>query len=219
MTGVTSGLYDSSVTNVFSDSMVGIKYLLVNEANPIPHGYVKTNIEINGYFVYENPYAFPISFMLPNENADYNTNFTQKDTFVENVYTALKNNEFEGEFYTQEGKINLESIETLSKQLNDSAAEIDMRRGEVNANINAENNGLLFFSIPYSEYLHVTVNSQKVQIEEVFNSQLAVPVTKGNNTIKITYNTPMKIQGIVVSLLSACMLLAWYIKSKKQNKI
>ncbi len=207
----TAVLYNSEMTNIFADSILGIKYLMDDGEGVIPHGYVEVEeFDTNNITVYENPYVFPLAFLLPTENNDYNSEYTNKDTFTQNVYTALKHGDINDSLYLENGDINLDSLAQLSAQIRENSADVDFLRGEVNASVTAKESALLFMSIPYSESLNITVNGKKVLPEIVFNSQLGVPVQEGENIITITYDTPGKAAGIAVSIFSSALLLLWF---------
>ncbi len=211
----TAMLYNSENTNIFADSMLGIKYLFDNGENEVPRGYINIGETNSGHTIYENPYAFPLCFMLTGESSKYTTGFDDKNSFSSKLYEVLQSGEMSKQLYDVNGAIDLDNLEELSAAVHGKAADFDFMRGEINASISADESALLFFSIPYSEHLSITVNGQKAVPEKVFNSQLAVRVNEGENIVKITYNTPGKILGIVTSVVAALLLLLWFLRMKK----
>ncbi len=203
--------------NIFACSLLGIKYMLINEDNFIPTGLVKTDIESGGISVWENPYAFELGFMLPQSESGFTIEYEDNKQYLSDVFTMLKNGAFEGELYEQSGEINLSSLEKLTALLKEQSAQVNFTRGEVHAQINAQNDGVLFVCIPYSENLNITVNGENVNGTEVFTSQLGVPVFKGENEIVITYEPPLLYTGLTVSIISALLLGLWWLLEKRKN--
>ncbi len=203
--------------NIFALSLLGIKYMLINEENYMPEGLEKTDIEKGGISVWENPYAFELAFMLPQSESGYTVPYKYNKQYLNDVFTLLKHGAFEGELYEENGDINLQSLETLTAQLLEQSAQVNFTRGEVHAHINAQNDGVLFVSIPYSENLSITVNGENVSGTEVFTTQLGVPVLKGENEIIITYKPPLLYEGLIVSIISALLLGLWWLFDKKEK--
>ncbi len=211
LTNSVSGVYDSTRTNIYSDSVVGIKYLLTSPDYEIPYGYEPTGIEKDGFAVYENKYAFPLAYMLPEGVSAEDSKIPLTETFENDVYNILRNDEFGTGLYNSDWIVDLGSLQTLSDKMHEDGAEVNLMRGSITANINAKYNGLLFFSVPYSEHLIVEVNGKRAECEKVFNTQLGVPVSAGQNEIVIKYSTPMKSLGIIASAISVLALAVWYI--------
>ncbi len=202
---IASTIYNSSESNIFSDSLLGIKYLLVQQGDPVPSGYEPTSIEKNGITVYQNPYAFPIAFLLPDAES-YNIESDDNIYFQNDVFQLLKGDDTID--FSGDSEPNLQLLEELSLTVKSEGANVDLFRGELHADIETSRDGMLFFSIPYSKHLSVTVNSIPVETRLIFNSQLGVPVSKGENVVKIVYDTPMLTLGITVSLICAGLLIA-----------
>ncbi len=203
---------------IFSHSVLGVKYLIVDPSYNIPHGYVKTDISYNGLIVYQNPYALSLSFVLPYSPDGYDIESSNTKEFISNFYNLLTPYSNKEDIYNEDGStINLDALKAMQEYLNENSADANYKRGSIEASITAKEDGLLFMSIPYSEHLKILVNDEEVLGEKVFDSQLAVPITKGDNQINISYKTPMLTTGIIVSILSFSSLGAWYFILKKKG--
>ena len=69
----------------------------------------------------------------------------------------------------------------------------------------------MFFSVPYDEGLSSTVNGSPVEVEKVNAGFMAVLVPEGESTIRFTYITPGLENGIIITLLSAIILIFYAI--------
>ncbi len=216
LTGIIGGLYSASDTNIFSDSVAGIKYLLVDPEGDLPHGYEQTDIQQNGLRVYRNPYAFPLAFMLP-PNSGYDTaDFTSEQTFVQNLFNALNDGSITEPLFAPEGNINLNVLSALSQQTAQRGAQVELSRGAVTATITAEQDGMLFVSVPYSDELVITVNGQQTDGEILFSGQLGIPILQGENVISITYRTPLLAAGVAVSIAALVALVVWVVLQRRK---
>ncbi len=204
--------------NVFTQSLLGVKYLLINEDYPIVQGFEKTNLQHNDIYVYENPYVFSLAFMLPYEssiNASYGVPFENTQQFTEDIFNILKADSFKGELYDENGNVNLDVLAQLSENINSQSATLDFTRGGISAQINAKQDGVLYISVPYNEHFNISVNGQKTAGITVFETQLGVPVSQGENIIEVSYTMPQKNIGLFVSAISILALIAWYICKKR----
>lgn len=66
-----------------------------------------------------------------------------------------------------------------------------------------EEQTVLFTSLPYDENWTATVNGKKVTPQRYMAHFMAVPLTPGQNDVKLQYKTPLFWQGLVVSALCA----------------
>ncbi len=214
--GVPTTEYRSDASNIFSDSVVGIKYLLVGTEEPIPQGYVSTGISKNGIELYKNPYAFPIVFLLP-EAESYDTVATDDIGYQYETFAILGGNPTPG-LYDSLGEVNLDAMEELSQILWENSAEVNLSRGGIYAAITSERDGMAFVSIPYSEYLNVTVNAQPVVAQSALSYLVAVPITAGENIIEVTYCPPMLFEGIVISEAAFFFVLLWMLVVKIRDR-
>ncbi len=77
------------------------------------------------------------------------------------------------------------------------------------ASITLDSPNLVFFSVPYDEGWHATVNGESVAIEQVDTGFMAVPASAGENEIVFTYETPGLRLGGMLSLTGAVLFLGY----------
>ncbi len=104
--------------------------------------------------------------------------------------------------YLVEANKNL--LDQLSAQANAKAATFnEFRDGYISASYTASaEDAYLFMSVPYDAGWTVKVNGQVVQPETVGDCLMAIPVTEGENSIELSYCSPLLVQGAVVSALA-----------------
>jgi hypothetical protein len=88
------------------------------------------------------------------------------------------------------------------------------------AEITADSDNLVFFSVPYEDGWSAKVNGETADIEIVDTGFMAVPVTAGENTIEFSYETPGLKAGALISLAGVLIFAAYmtggYLLRKKK---
>ncbi|MBR4973646.1 MAG: YfhO family protein, partial [Clostridia bacterium] len=79
------------------------------------------------------------------------------------------------------------------------------------ATVDRNKDSLVFFSVPFDEGWTATVNGEKVDIEKVNVGFMAVKVSKGLSEIRFTYTTPGLLNGLIITTISAAVLLLYVI--------
>jgi hypothetical protein len=79
------------------------------------------------------------------------------------------------------------------------------------ATVSRDKENLVFFSVPYDKGWSATVNGKPCKIEEVNSGFMAVKVSKGESVIRFDYETPYLMVGIIITLVSAIILLLYVI--------
>ena len=77
----------------------------------------------------------------------------------------------------------------------------------VTASFNARSDGLLMLTMPYDEGWQVRVDGEKTKTVPLDNGLIAVPVTAGAHTLDMRYTPPWLIVGLMISVLSALILI------------
>lgn len=87
--------------------------------------------------------------------------------------------------------------------------------------ITLNNDGLVFFSVPYNSGWSAEVNGKPADVEKVSYGFVAVKADKGDNTIVFHYRTPALTAGMIISI-SGIIILAVYIiicrKVRRKNE-
>ncbi|MFR6496762.1 MAG: YfhO family protein [Ruminococcus sp.] len=83
------------------------------------------------------------------------------------------------------------------------------------ATISLDSPNLVFFSVPYDEGWTATVNGKPVDVEEVDNGLMAVPVEAGDNTIEFHYETPGLHLGAWLTLGGVILLIVYLLICRK----
>ncbi|MBE6781993.1 MAG: hypothetical protein E7540_04665 [Ruminococcaceae bacterium] len=88
-----------------------------------------------------------------------------------------------------------------------SAKSFKVGKNSFTATVEREKDTLVFFSVPYDSGWTATVNGKNVEIEKVNVGFMAVPVKAGDSEIVFSYKTPGLKTGIIVSAVSAAVLV------------
>ncbi len=70
-----------------------------------------------------------------------------------------------------------------------------------------DQDGILFFPIPYEEGWKATVNGEETQLLRADYGFTALPVSAGNQTVELTYHAPLFREGLCLTLTSWLILL------------
>ena len=109
-----------------------------------------------------------------------------------------------------------EAMENLASH---GLAVSDYDDTHINGTITAENDGLMFTSIPYDEGWTIYVDGVKTELQKIGNSFIAVPVSAGTHTIQMKYQARLLKPGLIISIISLIIIAAlifFRIKFKKE---
>lgn len=106
-------------------------------------------------------------------------------------------------------EINYEEIDDLN---------IDKGSSKITGKVEAENDSYVITSIPYDEGFSVMVDDEEVNAEIVNSAFVGFRVPAGIHNIEISYNSPGKLLGILVSIIGLLGLIAVCIYEKFQEK-
>lgn len=127
-----------------------------------------------------------------------------------------KNNSLQLDLYTVDMDKYKEAMEKLAVHgLNVS----DYDDTHINGTITAENDGLMFTSIPYDEGWTIYVDGVKTELQKIGNAFIAVPVSAGTHTIQMKYQARLLKPGLIISIISLIIIAAlifFRIKFKKE---
>ena len=106
-------------------------------------------------------------------------------------------------------EINYEEIDDLN---------IDKGSSKITGKVEAENDSYVITSIPYDEGFSVMVDDEEVNAEIVNSAFVGFRVPAGSHKIEISYNSPGKLLGILVSIIGLLGLIAVCVYEKFQEK-
>ncbi|ETI91837.1 MAG: hypothetical protein Q607_CBUC00018G0030 [Clostridium butyricum DORA_1] len=113
--------------------------------------------------------------------------------------------------------INMEKYDSFIEKLKSQALRnIEYGSNYIKGSINATNNGIMFFSIPYDKGWSVEVDGNKVETLKVNSAFLGVPLKSGEHTMTLKFCPPGLKIGICITLTSIVIIGLWsYAKRKK----
>jgi len=104
--------------------------------------------------------------------------------------------------------LSMESMIDDVKELNSTPLQnIEIKTNNISGDINLEDDGILFLSIPYSEGFKAYVNGKEQPILKANIAFMALELKSGYNKIVLKYETPYFNLGIKVSLVCSMFLL------------
>ncbi len=192
--------------------------------------YLKTE---SGYYIYENenyiPYGFSYDYYMDYE---FCNGYSEKERANLMLKAMLLTQEqikkygymFEniadiGDIsYNDDGsedKTLLLTEDSLSfdceKLAKTSASSFETDNRGFTATVERDKDSLVFFSVPFDKGWTATVNGVKTDIEKVNVGFMAVKVSKGLNEIRFSYTTPGLANGLIITTLSAAVLLIYVV--------
>ena len=84
-----------------------------------------------------------------------------------------------------------------------------------NSKIDVSKDTLVLYTIPYDKGWRAFVNESKVEIEKVDNGLIAIKINKGVNNIAFTYYPPGLKAGLILTIVSFIILLAYIFLNNK----
>ena len=187
--------------------------------------YIKSE---SGYYIYENenyiPYGFSYDYYVTKDYFESVSKTKYSNIMLKAV--VLNDEQVKKYSYMYDNLANLradddngvtletsgEALKTDSARLKaTSATNFAFDNTGFEATVKREKETLVFFSIPYDKGWTATVNGKPCEIEKVNVGFMAVKVGKGTSNIRFEYTTPGLKLGILVTTLSAIVLLVYII--------
>ncbi len=217
-----STLNGIEVQNSFVKATTGIEDLFV------PTNEFRTDLEATFTPLY-NAHMYAV---IRNVNCDTVTVHVNDKMFH---YNNLKNNNhiIDIGYVTREDEVTIEgdtSMNTMIYAMNTEKfkqAYTILAQGGFNVTeftetsmkgtIHAQNDGILFFSIPYDGGWTITVDGKKMKPFSVKDAVLGIQLGAGEHTVELQYHPVNLIPGIMITIASAMILAALAIMKSKFN--
>ena len=183
----------------------------------------------NEYFdIYENKLYIPMgmffdSYVTVDELKD-KSDFMREKTLI---HSLVLDNEQAEKYSDILKKTDLSEISSLSKKDYIKSCKEHQEKASTSfrydskgfeTEISLDNDGLVFFSVPYNSGWSAEVNGKPVDVEKVSYGFIAVRAEKGDNTIVFRYRTPALNAGILISISGILILAVYIIVYRGKNK-
>ena len=217
--------------------LTSVKYLFVkaDEKDQPPMTGYSLYKEYKDYNIYENDSFLPMGIFYEEAVSKDKLSEFSGEQKLRYMLTALCLEEEDIEKYSDILSIHTspdyffttsDMINAAIEQKRDTAAHYFKKdtRG-FTSKIDAPGDGLLFFSVPYDKGWTATVNGEEAEIVKANVGFMAVKIPEGESTVRFNYMTPGLIPGLLVSAVSASLLIIYLLicmllskKGRKRNK-
>lgn len=139
----------------------------------------------------------------------YNDNDTFTYVISNSNLDEVTVNFFKGEYHIDNLKLYYMSYDDI-KDVNNKVTKVNINKVDgdnIYASVNTFKDGYFVTSLPYDKGYTVLVDGKKVETEIVNTFALGFKLDKGNHNIKITYNSPFKNIGIILSILGIVLYI------------
>jgi len=158
----------------------------------------------------------------------YNSYFGKNDYLVNLGYAKDGQNEAII-YFPQEMNFSLENIEVYTQSMENYNTQIAQRKqaelkhvkqtkNTLTGEVTTDKKGILFLSIPYSKGWTAYVDGKKTAIHRADTMFMALKIHPGKHEIRLTYQTPYLLIGIVLSFLSCVIFVIGIIMKKKKYR-
>lgn len=208
------GNYSYSVDMSVDEHLLKYSYSVGTDA--VLYGYVqayanfnliihRNDVYVTSYSISDQPYIFSIGQYLGNETASLTIDLNDEAVSgVATLYVYQMNLDV-----LQEGYEKLSQGGITLTECTDTTFVGEMQ---------AQEDGLCYFSIPYEEGWHAQVDGTHVEIQSIGDAMIAVPVTKGMHTIRLTYCPKGFVVGACMTIGGILLLLILYAVERKRGK-
>lgn len=218
-TGVTAmkngyGSYTYQVDSSVEDHILKYNFQTVKEA--VLYGYMSVTNSANAvvsrddafscsYSVARQPYIFSLGTFQGNETASISATLSKEASAGTAVVYAYQ--------------MNLDVLQAGYEKLSAGGLTLtECSDTKLTGTMQAADNGLCYFSIPYESGWQAEVDGVKTDIQPVGNAMVAVPVTAGAHTITLTYRPAGFVAGASLSCGAVLLLILLYVVERKRKK-
>ena len=220
--------YDESTTVKPPDGSAAIRaFLSVTEYHqidemPVPEGFVYDREE-NGFSVYTNPNAVPMGFLQTTCTGTYHQRM-EPDTVAQVMLASVTLDDAQLERFSGRMEIldvgHIPSWQESAARLRENACDrFEIHASGFTAHIDAQDAGLLVFTIPYDKGFRATVDGRETEIIPCDVAFMSVWVEPGEHEIAFTYQTRALDLGLAMSACAAVSLAVYvFIMKKRASK-
>ncbi|HEA69541.1 MAG TPA: hypothetical protein ENI07_22425 [Desulfobacterales bacterium] len=197
-------------------SLLNVKYYLTHGITDVPIGFVRLKTFGNVH-VFKNQNTMPFGFVYQK--------YISRSEFAA-LSSEEKDKVLLNYFVTDQHYPNLKNVgrraaiesEIQSKEI-DKFSLTDLKENKIKGRIQIKNDGMLFFSIPYSRGWKVKVNGIKVNPKLINIAFIGLPLEKGEYEIWLQFIPPYLYLGIIISLISMILTIFLYKKRPRLHAI
>ena len=146
-------------------------------------------------------------------SVDYNEPYIIDVTNTYDIYIGYSNY-YEDSFYAY--SIDEEELLNAYRDISYNLAKIDeFNEHYIKAEIKADEDGLMYTSIPYDKGWKVFIDGKEVKTKLLTNTLLSFDIKKGHHIIELKYKIPYIIPSIIISAISVPLVYLFNKKIKK----
>lgn len=220
-------LLTPTVGSEYTDALLSVKYYYDYNGNgAVPPGFHYLKSE-NGVDIYGNENYIPMGFTYNNYCLEEQLIDMKSEERAKTMLQALVIQETDEKTVSKyltlksdtDSQKNLQEIVSDRKQ--NVCSDFTGTADGFTAEINLQEDNIVFFSIPDDSGWEITVNGEPAHIVKVNYGLLGICCNAGNNTISATYHTKGWTLGFICSItcLAIWLLLEMFNKRKKAREI
>ena len=218
--------YDESTTVRPPDDSAALRaFLSVTEYyqtddSPVPEVFVFDREE-NGVAVYTNPNAVPMGFLQTTCTGTHHQRMDSETVPTVMLAAVTLEDDALEKYGGRMAKLDVYAIpdwqESVARLKANACDSFETSANGFTAHIDANDAGMLVFTIPFDKGFSATVDGQKVEIVNCDVAFMGVFVEAGEHDIVFTYHTRGLTIGIVMSLIAAVTLIVYYTAAKRKR--
>lgn len=195
--------------------------------NPFQHRKGELLVEIGVTRLDGQPFTIDVNQSSFQYLGDKNIYNYPKDTIVFNLGQLQSEENIRvhitpGEYNVSHLTLHFHSYEDFDRYV-EAARSVGMTNVEtegrrVRGQINADESGILYLSIPYSPGWSAIVDGKQAEVLRVNQAFIGIPIDSGEHKVELTFTTPMLKVGIVVSLTTLILLIIMRFLKRKRTE-
>ncbi|MBQ4058738.1 MAG: YfhO family protein [Lachnospiraceae bacterium] len=93
----------------------------------------------------------------------------------------------------------------------------EISNNTISGNVSMKTQGVMLFSVPYSNGWKAYVDGKEVQIQKANLTYMGLVLEEGEHEIKLKYCTPGMVPGIIISIFSFMISMFWTVRKGKHS--